>query len=63
MKLMRICSSFQISGAFDAVNLIDQFKPMLIGQIETKTAGEQVTVERILGKARQIYLLSLNVTK
>lgn len=51
MKLMRICSSFEIPEAFDAVNLIDQFKPMLIGQIETKTAGEQVAVEGVLGKA------------
>ena len=51
MKLMRICSCFEIPEAFDAVNLIDQFKPMLIGQIETKTAGEQVAVEGVLGKA------------
>lgn len=51
MKLMRICSGFEIPEAFDAVNLIDQFKPMLMEQIETKSAGEQVAIEVILGKA------------
>ena len=35
----------------DAVNLIDQFMPMLMGQIETKSAGEQEALEGILGKA------------
>lgn len=51
MKLMRICSGFEIPEAFDAVNLIDQFMPMLMGQIETSSAGEQEALEGILGKA------------
>ena len=51
MKLLRICSSFEIPEEFDVVNLIDRFKPMLIGQIETKTIGEQEAVENILGEA------------
>lgn len=51
MKLVRICSGFEIPEAFDAVNLIDRFMPMLMGQIETKSAGEQVALEGILGKA------------
>ena len=51
MKLLRICSSFEIPEAFDAVNLIDQFRPMLMGQIETKYAGEQEALQGILGKA------------
>lgn len=51
MKLLRICSSFEIPEAFDLVNLIEQFKPMLMGQIETKSAGEQEALEGILGKA------------
>ena len=51
MKLLRICSSFEIPEAFDAVDLIDQFMPMLIGQIETKSVGEQEALEGILGKA------------
>lgn len=51
MKIFRICSNFEIPEAFDAVNLIDQFKPMLMGQIETKSAGEQEALEGILGKA------------
>lgn len=51
MKLLRICCGFEIPEAFDAVNLIDQFKPMLMGQIETKSAGEQEALDSILGKA------------
>lgn len=50
MKILRICSSFIIPEAFDAINLIDQFRPMLLGQIETKSAGEQEALESILGK-------------
>ena len=51
MKLTRICREFEIPEAFDAVNLINQFKPMLMGQIETKSAGEQEALEGLLGKA------------
>lgn len=51
MKLVRICSGFEIPEEFDAVNLIDQFMPMLMGQIEAKSAGEQEALEGILGKA------------
>ena len=51
MKLLRICSSFEIPEAFDAVNLIEQFRPMLMGQIETKSSGEQEALQGILGKA------------
>lgn len=41
MKLMRICNVFEILEAFDAVNLIDRFMPMLMEQIETNSADEQ----------------------
>ena len=51
MKLIRICCGFEIPEAFDAVKLIDQFKPMLIGQIEAKSASEQEALEGILGRA------------
>ncbi len=51
MKLLRICSNFEIPEAFDMVNLIDRFMPMLMGQIETKSTGEQEALEGILGKA------------
>lgn len=51
MKLLRICNGFEIPEAFDVVKLIDQFKPMLMGQIETRSAGEQEALEGILGKA------------
>ena len=51
MKLIRICSRFEIPEAFDVVKLIEQFKPMLMGQIETSSTGEQEALEEILGKA------------
>ena len=50
MKLLRICSGFEIPEAFDVVKLLDQFMPMIIGQIETKSSGEQEALEGILGK-------------
>ena len=51
MKLIRICSGFKIPEAFDIVKLIEQFKPMLMGQITTSSTGEQEALEEILGKA------------
>lgn len=51
MKILRICSGFEIPEAFDAVNLIEKFKPMLMGQIETKSSEEQEALEVFLGKA------------
>ena len=51
MKLIRICSSFDIPEEFDAVNLIDQFMPMLMGRIEAKSSGEQEAIESFLGRA------------
>ena len=51
MKLIRICCGFEIPEAFDAINLVEQFRPMLMGQIETKSAGEQEALQGILGNA------------
>ena len=51
MKLVRICSGFEIPEEFDAVNLIERFMPLLMGQVETKSAGEQEALEGMLGKA------------
>ena len=51
MKLIRICSGFEIPEAFDAINLIDRFMPMLMGQVETKSDAEQVALENFLGNA------------
>lgn len=51
MKLLRICSSFEIPEAFDAVNLVERFRPLLMGQIETKSTGEQEALQGILGNA------------
>lgn len=51
MKLLRICSNFEIPEAFDAVNLIDRFMPMLLGQVETKTENEHEALESFFGNA------------
>lgn len=51
MKLIRLCSSFEIPETFDAVNLIDRFMPMLMGQVTTKSNAEQEALENILGSA------------
>lgn len=51
MKLIRLCTRFEIPEQFDVVNLIEQFKPMLIGKIETKSSGEQEALQNILGNA------------
>lgn len=51
MKLLRICSSFEIPEAFDAVNLVERFRPLLMGQIETQSTGEQEALQGILGNA------------
>lgn len=51
MKLIRLCSSFEIPEAFDAVNLIDRFMPMLMGQVTTQSDAEQEALENILDNA------------
>lgn len=51
MKIFRISTGFSVPEEFDAVNLIDQFMPMLMGQIETKSDSEQEALETFLGKA------------
>lgn len=51
MKLFRICNQFEIPEAFDVVDLIEQFRPMIMGRIESKSAGEQEALQGILGKA------------
>ena len=51
MKLIRLCSSFEIPEAFDAVNLLDRFMPMLMGQVTATSNVEQEALESILGNA------------
>ena len=51
MSIIRINSSFIIPEAFDMINVIEKFKPMLMGQIDTNSTGEQEALESILGKA------------
>lgn len=51
MKLFRICSGFEIPEEFDIVNLIERFKPFIMGQIETKSSSEQEILEAIIGTA------------
>ena len=50
MKIFRICSGFTIPEAFDMINIVDRFKPMLLGQIQTKSFEEQEALKIILGK-------------
>lgn len=51
MKLARICSSFEIPEEFDIVTVVEQFRPMLMGQISAKSASEQEALENIIGTA------------
>ena len=51
MSIMRINSPFTVPESFDMVNVIEKFKPMLMGQIDTNSTGEQEALESILGKA------------
>lgn len=51
MKIFRITAGFSVPEEFDAVNLVDQFMPMLIGKIQTKSDSEQEILETFLGKA------------
>ena len=51
MKLMRINGTFSIPESFDVVNLIETFKPLLMGQIETKTENEQEALTSFVGDA------------
>lgn len=51
MKIIRLCNSFSIPEAFDMVSMVEQFKPILMGQIQVKSAGEQMALENILGTA------------
>lgn len=51
MKIFRISTGFSVPEEFDAVNLIDQFMPMLVGEIQTKSNSEQEALEAFLGKA------------
>lgn len=51
MSIMRINSFFTIPESFDMVNVIEKFKPMIMGQIDTNSTGEQEALESILGKA------------
>jgi len=51
MKLVRFNGTFSIPESFDLVNLIEAFKPLLMGQIETKTDNEQEALNSFLGNA------------
>ncbi len=51
MKIVRLCNGFSIPEEFDMINLVEQFKPMLMGQIQTNSEGEQKALENVVGKA------------
>lgn len=47
MKLIRLENSFSIPNEFDMINLIEQFKPYLIGQFETKNLQEHEALHNL----------------
>ncbi len=51
MKIVRVCNSFIIPEEFDAINLIDTFKPMLMEQVPVGSDSEQEALENFLGTA------------
>ena len=51
MKLMRICSRFEVPEDFDLINLADKFMPLLMGQVVTKAKSEQEILTAVLGRA------------
>ncbi len=51
MKIIRICNRFEIPETFDMVNMMEQFKPMLMENIETKSSGAQEALEQLFGNA------------
>lgn len=51
MKIIRLCDRFAIPEAFDMVSMVEQFKPMLMGQIAVQSEGEQIALNNILGTA------------
>ena len=48
MKLIRLENSFRIPDEFDIINLIEQFKPYIMGRIETNTVQEQEVINNLL---------------
>jgi len=51
MKLMRVNGTFSIPESFDIVNLIETFKPLLMGQIEARTDNEKEALNSFIGNA------------
>ena len=48
MKIVRIESPFSIPADFDMVNLIEQFKPYLLGQIDAKSVQEKEAIRSLI---------------
>lgn len=51
MKLMRLCSGFEVPEGFDLINIADKFMPLLMGQVATKTESEQEILTAVLSRA------------
>ena len=51
MNLFRVCTPFSVPEEFDAVNLIELLKPMLIDQIPTNSDIEKEALTGVLGSA------------
>lgn len=50
MKIIRLLSSFEVPEAFDMVNMIEMFKPLLMGQFDASSVEEQAAFEAFLGQ-------------
>lgn len=52
MKIIRMAGNLIIPEEFDAFNLIESFKPLLMGSIPTKDDSEQELLNTFLGNAK-----------
>lgn len=52
MKIIRICGGLIIPESFDVVTLFQQFMPLLMGQVPTKSEIEEGALQTYLGNAR-----------
>lgn len=52
MKLFRLCNGFYVPEAFDNVDILDKFKTLLTGSIQTDNSAENEALENIIGNAK-----------
>lgn len=52
MKIFRMSGNISVPEEFDVFNLVESFKPLLLGSIPTKNENEQEMVNTFLGNAK-----------